>query len=598
MKIEKIDLSDEKQLLISLIVSDEVCEAIMPIFQPLQLKSSFSKTVGLWVKEYFEKYKTAPKRNIETVYHSKKDELRSEAEEKAISDFLSYLSKQYESWKNTNAAYNIEQGKAYLKQLAIEALLEDAATALQRKDTEQAEKFISDYEKQKMSFSSSTKPLFAKIGELPLTPPDWLVHGLFEKNSLNILFGDPGVGKSFLALDIGASIAAGLPFHSHNTKEGAVLYICGEARGTIARRCNAWALRNEVELSAIPFYILNGTPQLLDDASLVPLAKALSDIAEKEGGVQLLILDTWNRLQGGDENSTADAAKAIAALDKLREPYSAAALIVHHSGHSEKQRMRGASALNAAADNAFRVELVNGSILLTATKTKDGAAPLPSAFRLIDEQFGDGLQSAVLEEVSAELLWDNVKLTRQTERVFEILKELLEQESDATAERWQHVAEARGIPKASFYRSKKTLLTNGYIVFNGGRYQISNSAPAVSSVSPLKGCETFETETAEEESQNILQHDTENETTLRLRNSTEYQPYSEAKNETENETDETNKKILPINVSAHENENETTLRLMNDDELPAETEAKMLQFRLSIIHRMKRNARLAAAAGG
>jgi hypothetical protein len=597
MKIEEIDLSDERLLLISLIVSDKVCEEIMPIFQPLQLRSTFSRTVGLWLKEYYQKFKVAPKRSIQTVYNSKKTELRDETDEKAIHDFLAFLSKEYESWEQTNAEYNVAQAKNYLKQLAIEALLEDAATALQRKDTEQAEKLLIEYQKQAAAFSNSTKPLFAKIGELPLTPPQWLVHGLFEKNSLNILFGDPGVGKSFLALDIGASIAAGLPFHSHGTKQGAVLYICGEARGTIARRCNAWAAHNDVELSDIPFYIFNSQPQLLDEASLAPLAKALSNIAEKEHGINLIILDTWNRLQGGDENSTADAAKAIAALDKLREPFEAAALIVHHSGHSEKQRMRGASALNAAADNAFRVELVNGTIVLTATKAKDGQAPLPLAFRLIDEEFGDGLRSAVLEEVSAELLWENGKLTKQTEKVFEILKELLEQEPNTTTASWQQAAEVQGIPRASFYRSKKILLSNGYILLNKGKYQVSNSAlKSQSQVSHLKVCETLRLETTQE-SQNYLQHDTENETTLRLRNSTEYRPYSKAENETENETDETNKKILPINVSAHDTENETTLRLMNE-ELPAETEAKLLRFRLSIMQRMKQNSRLAAVAGG
>jgi len=605
MKIEKIELSDERQLLISLIVSDEVCAALMPIFEPLQLKSTFSRTVGLWVKEYFEKYKTAPKCDIQTVYQSKKLELRDETDEKAISAFLASLSKEYESWEQTNAEYSVAQGKKYLKQLAIEALLEDAAGALQKNDPEQAEKFISDYQKQAAAFSNSSKPLFAKIGELPLQPPDWLVHGLFEKNSLNILFGDPGVGKSFLALDIGASIAAGLPFHSHGTKQGAVLYICGEARGTIARRCNAWAAHNDVELSDIPFYIFNGTPQLLDAASLAPLAKALADIAEKEGGIQLIILDTWNRLQGGDENSTADAAKAIAALDKLREPYSAAALIVHHSGHSEKQRMRGASALNAAADNAFRVELINGTIMLTATKTKDGQAPQPAAFKLIDEEFSDGLRSAVLEEVF-DVQVEKRKTVPKAQKVVEAVLQKY-----ATVAEQIAAVEAAGYNKRTFFRYRKEIenknsfssyggINNKEETFANASASATNPcAVTVTSDTPYRGVSQNVTRLTASLGERQNNEMSPNVTKMSLNKTVEYQPYNAtAQNVTEMSLINDEQKIGKNNENLRCKQNVTQMSLTNDDNLPAEVEARMRKFRLNIIHHMKQQAQLAAAAGG
>ena len=616
MKIEKIELSEERHLLTSLIVSDEVCEAIMPIFEPLRLKSTFSRTVGLWIQEYYQKYKVAPKRDIQTVYNSKKAELRDETDEKAIHDFLAFLSKEYESWEQTNANFNIVQAKKYIKQLAIEALLEDAAGALQKKDTEQAEKFLSDYQKQAAAFANSTKPLFAKIGDLPLQPPDWLVHGLFEKKSLNILFGDPGVGKSFLALDIGASIAAGLPFHSHGTKQGAVLYICGEARGTIARRCNAWAAHNDVELSAIPFYIFNGTPQLLDEASLQPLAKALADIAEKENNIQLIIFDTWNRLQGGDENSTADAAKAIIALDNLREPFSAAALIVHHSGHSEKQRMRGASALNAAADNAFRVELVNGTIMLTATKTKDGQAPQPSAFRLVDEEFGDGLRSAVLEEVFNVQVGKKKTVPKAQKVVEAVLQKY------ATVAEQIAAVEAAGYNRRTFFRYRKEIENKKNFSIYGGiknkeetntsTYgEINNKENANATASATNPCAVTVTSDTPYRcvSQNVTRPTASlgerqnnemspNVTKMSLNKTVEYQPYNATtQNVTKMSLINDEQKIGKNIENLRCKQNVTKMSLTND-ELPAEVEARMCKFHLSIMQRMKQNSRLAAAAGG
>ena len=54
------------------------------------------------------------------------------------------------------------------------------------------------------------KPRFKlyTIEELEDLPdPDWLINGLIPENSLVELYGEPGAGKSFLALDFRAIIA-------------------------------------------------------------------------------------------------------------------------------------------------------------------------------------------------------------------------------------------------------------------------------------------------------------------------------------------------------------------------------------------------------
>ena len=43
---------------------------------------------------------------------------------------------------------------------------------------------------------------------LALPPPRWLVHGLLPEHSLSVLYGASGAGKSFVALDIAASVVS------------------------------------------------------------------------------------------------------------------------------------------------------------------------------------------------------------------------------------------------------------------------------------------------------------------------------------------------------------------------------------------------------
>lgn len=147
MKIEKVNLDVERKLLTQLIVSDEVCKNLIPVFNPLTLKSSFSRTVGMWIREFYEQYGTAPKTAIQDVYNIKKDTLRDDVEATAIRDYLLYLSKEWEKLEPNNIQFTIDEGKNYLKECSLEYLLETVATDLARKDVVKAELEIANYKR-------------------------------------------------------------------------------------------------------------------------------------------------------------------------------------------------------------------------------------------------------------------------------------------------------------------------------------------------------------------------------------------------------------------------------------------------------------------
>src|SRR5262245_65586840 len=65
-----------------------------------------------------------------------------------------------------------------------------------------------------MSASSPLIPLprFRAISEVPLRLVDWLWPGRLAVGQMAILEGDPGLGKSFLALDLAARLSTGRPW--------------------------------------------------------------------------------------------------------------------------------------------------------------------------------------------------------------------------------------------------------------------------------------------------------------------------------------------------------------------------------------------------
>src|SRR5947208_16071490 len=53
--------------------------------------------------------------------------------------------------------------------------------------------------------------VFHATAELPAAPIDWLWEPYLARGSLAILDGDPGVGKSFVSLDLAARVTTGRP---------------------------------------------------------------------------------------------------------------------------------------------------------------------------------------------------------------------------------------------------------------------------------------------------------------------------------------------------------------------------------------------------
>jgi len=214
----------------------------------------------------------------------------------------------------------------------------------------------------------------------------WLIKKTLPLDSIGLLFGDPGTYKSFIALDMAIHCALGRDWHGLKMKNpGLVIYIAGEGQAGIRDRIKAWELKNSINIPEGKLFITTGSVNLSEKEAAEEVTKMVDEIVEVSEKPALVILDTLARNFGpGDENSTGDMGVFIDNLDKhIRRPYGCATLIVHHSGHGDKSRARGAMALTAAVDFVYRVEKYKKEKNLrrfTCTKMKDAEELSPMFF--------------------------------------------------------------------------------------------------------------------------------------------------------------------------------------------------------------------------
>ncbi|OFC61021.1 hypothetical protein BAE30_06290 [Acidithiobacillus caldus] len=321
-------------------------------------------------------------------------------------------------------------------------------------------------------------PLFRSVGELLSQPlrVRWAIKGILEAETVCSLIAAPASGKSFLALDLLASIATGHPWHDHEVREqGPCLYLCGEGHGGIQRRLLAWALAHpEANLDHAPLYISERTITL-DQSG----AKAIADEIERLGiGPRWVAVDTLARHLLGDESSARDMAEFFAVIDDLRAQFHCGFLIVHHTARGT-DRARGSTAILGAMDKELTVARAeDGSISLRATKVKDGQEWGPLWFKLngvkvgFDTETQEDVWSAVLvptdsPEDAPDENEEHVLVTLRG--LYDRARENLAESGGKGAPRVS-AAELKGavrLPKTSFYRARKQLLEDGRLILEG-----------------------------------------------------------------------------------------------------------------------------------
>ncbi len=212
------------------------------------------------------------------------------------------------------------------------------------------------------------------VKELPkLCDPAWLIKGLFRIGAFVVLYGQSGVGKSFVALAWALSIAMGGRWHGRLVKKGAVVYVAAEGGRSIRKRVAAWLKRHNLKDLPGAFFLLEDV-QVRQPEHMDLLKHRIAELGLEPA---LIIVDTLARcFVGGDENLAGDMGEFVWAIADLQQATGAAVMLVHHTPRKEPGHERGSGALRGAADTMICVQ-----------KSKDGLVTVSNSKQKDDEEF-------------------------------------------------------------------------------------------------------------------------------------------------------------------------------------------------------------------
>lgn len=246
-------------------------------------------------------------------------------------------------------------------------------------------------------------------------------------------------------------------------------------------------MHNGVSLAEKPLY-LSPAVAMPDPGDLVALTAAIdTGIVTLGSKPVLIVLDTLVRNYGdGDENSTQDMSRFVAACDKIRNRYDSTVLVVHHTGHAEKSRARGALALKAALDAEYRLTK-SERLLLTATKMKDADMPDPLGMELVSvelpgivDDFGNPVTSAAIGVLDADTsaLVSQAKVIRPRGKWqdvgFVVAKRLVAAIEDGcvSIDAWREECQTAGMVRQNQHRVLDALVKRGDVAVSDGALSI------------------------------------------------------------------------------------------------------------------------------
>ena len=325
-----------------------------------------------------------------------------------------------------------------------------------------------------------------ELSELP--PPEWLIDKLLPATSVGLLFGKPGVGKTFLALDWSLCMVEGRSWSDRTIPQASVVYVHGEGHGGIGERISAWRSLNEQSYDvSSPHRLLTilGAVNLSVSAEVTALISCIR--ACVQGGTEtprLIVIDTLARCTvGAEENSAKDMGLVVRSLDRIRESLHATVLLVHHQGH-EGNHARGSSAIPGALDSSFRLEkdpYSTYSLTLKCTKQKE--APAADTVNLLLTKSGQSL-AVVVQGTSARSIETGGLNGSQSAALVALAQ------SGPGGLRYTNWKTTSGLGNSTFDRARDRLGKRGFVTKDGSIYAVTEAGRGLLPEAPNASDET------------------------------------------------------------------------------------------------------------
>lgn len=205
---------------------------------------------------------------------------------------------------------------------------------------------------------------------------DELIEGTIGRAAMAVLYGDSNSGKTFLGIDLAASICRRTDWMNRPVAGGLVVYLATESPASVRMRLRAY--RRHFGAGVPGFFVVESPINLFDGKADTTAVLALIDQLEREHGekVVLIIGDTLARLSSGaNENSGEDMGIVVRNGDAIRSATGATFLWIHHCGKDQAKGMRGWSGLRAAIDTEIEISADEATGVRTAEITKQRDLP-------------------------------------------------------------------------------------------------------------------------------------------------------------------------------------------------------------------------------
>ena len=189
---------------------------------------------------------------------------------------------------------------------------------------------------------------------------EWMIEGIWVKGARGLIAGNPGVGKTWLALDMLLAVATGgLCMGKYQAIKSPALLV--EEEGSelhLQRRIHALARARQLKESELAslFFIIRQFTKIPQDLKALCHLIMLNDI-------KLVVFDSLRRFHNKEENSSSEMQEVLDAFGRLNQITGAAVILIHHlSKQTENshrplfERLRGSSDFLAWRDCVIGVE--------------------------------------------------------------------------------------------------------------------------------------------------------------------------------------------------------------------------------------------------
>lgn len=207
MKVERRQGSDERRILIAMVVDEVVLARISKVWKRGLFQSSWSDLIGGWCVDFWERYGKPPRESIQGLFQSWASEDRDEDTVKLVQRFLDGLSGEYESSvEESNSEYVIDCAGKHFETVWLRRLAAEIEGDLDSGDVEKASTRVAS-------------------------------HGRIELGAgttIDVLTNKEAIQKAFESKQEGLIMfpgALGQFYGNHLEREGFIAFMGGEKKG-------------------------------------------------------------------------------------------------------------------------------------------------------------------------------------------------------------------------------------------------------------------------------------------------------------------------------------------------------------------------------